>query len=986
MPRRACRPPAAGRQVALAALALAASTVFPGTALAQDRLDSLAGQPVVEVRVEIAGAPAIDPQIADLVETRTGEPLSLLDVRNTIFHLYHLGRYDDVQVIASEGEAGVSLRYALRPTRLIEAIEIEGDAAFSDDELLEVVRGRTGTLTPVSGVDEIEAALAAFYEERGYFTPQIAADVRDTARPDRVRLILTISSGGRARIGTVAVAGVPAGEQAAWLREAEIAAGEVYDQAALDERIEAVRTRLTAEGHYQAEVSLTATRRQETPFVDLEIAVEPGPIVGVAFEGDPLPDADPEVLVPIATEGSADEDLLEDSARRIVGLLEAEGYRNAQVTYRREADGDRLEIVFTVSRGRPHRVAAVEIGGTAAVEDAEARQLLALTVGEPFVEAALDAGLSALRRRYLELGFRAIAIDSSVAETGEPAPDEAADPTVVWVTPRVVVREGPRALVATVVVDGNEVITDEQALAIVGLEVGAPLYDPAVAAAADALLVAYLNRGYRGAQVEPELRLDETTGAADVRFLVTEGQRLIVDQVIVTGNRRISRETIARELTVQEGEPLRLADLLESQRRLGELGLFRSVRVTDVGQPGSPSRDVVITVEEGAATVFGYGGGVEAGSRLVSQPDGRASEELDFAWRAFVELSRRNLFGKNRTVSLFARVSLRRPNETPDTPDADADTGYGFNEYRVLGTFREPRLFGTISSAQVSGFLEQAIRASFSFNRKGFQADVVRPIGLVTTATVLYRFDKTRTFDEQVSPDEQRLIDRVFPRVTLSTVALALARSTRDDPLNPSEGSFVGFEGTLAARALGSEVGFAKGFLQAFLYRTLPGTERTVLALGARLGLAAGFASEVPDPDDPDTVQVVDDLPASERFFAGGGTTVRGFAQDQLGDDDTLDANGFPTGGNAMLLLNSELRFPVWGNLGAATFVDVGNVFSRVDTFALGDLRGSVGFGVRYQSPLGPIRADVGFKLDRREFGGERERAAAWHISIGQAF
>jgi outer membrane protein insertion porin family len=148
------------------------------------------------------------------------------------------------------------------------------------------------------------------------------------------------------------------------------------------------------------------------------------------------------------------------------------------------------------------------------------------------------------------------------------------------------------------------------------------------------------------------------------------------------------------------------------------------------------------------------------------------------------------------------------------------------------------------------------------------------------------------------------------------------------------------------------------------------------------------------DTDDAQLVEI-SDLPASERFFAGGDTTVRGFALDRLGIGPivdqpgaapTIDPNGFPTGGNAMLVMITELRVPVGGAFQMVGFLDAGNVFDRVSHFQLDEIRGSAGFGVRYRSPVGPIRVDLGFKLDRREFAGERESLTALHFSIGQAF
>jgi outer membrane translocation and assembly module TamA len=168
--------------------------------------------------------------------------------------------------------------------------------------------------------------------------------------------------------------------------------------------------------------------------------------------------------------------------------------------------------------------------------------------------------------------------------------------------------------------------------------------------------------------------------------------------------------------------------------------------------------------------------------------------------------------------------------------------------------------------------------------------------------------------------------------------------------------------------------------MQGFYYHRLPAQRRVVLALGARVGLAHGFTR---DRDG----QIVQDLPASERFFAGGDTTVRGFTLDRLGDEATITTAGFPTGGNGVVVLNSELRVGVLGPLTATTFVDAGNVFLNASDFSLTNIRPTAGFGVMYRSPVGPIRVDLGFNLDPRELHpGVQERRRVLHILLGQPF
>jgi outer membrane translocation and assembly module TamA len=170
-----------------------------------------------------------------------------------------------------------------------------------------------------------------------------------------------------------------------------------------------------------------------------------------------------------------------------------------------------------------------------------------------------------------------------------------------------------------------------------------------------------------------------------------------------------------------------------------------------------------------------------------------------------------------------------------------------------------------------------------------------------------------------------------------------------------------------------------------------------VLAGGARLGLGTGFertvvltgstGQPVPGPDGGPVTVVVRDLPASKRFFAGGDTTVRGFDMDRLGTPGTFDRDGTPIGGHAAMILNAEARVAVGRAVGVVGFLDAGNVFPIVNDVSLRDLRAAVGFGIRYKSPIGPLRVDVGFKIGTlRTFGANHENRVALHISIGQAF
>jgi outer membrane protein assembly factor BamA len=153
-----------------------------------------------------------------------------------------------------------------------------------------------------------------------------------------------------------------------------------------------------------------------------------------------------------------------------------------------------------------------------------------------------------------------------------------------------------------------------------------------------------------------------------------------------------------------------------------------------------------------------------------------------------------------------------------------------------------------------------------------------------------YVLDRTSLLEAKFQESEIPAIDRLFPNVRLSSFSGSLVRDTRDDPIDPQAGTLFSADGELASRYIGSQVGFAKAFLQAFLYRSLRGSQKVTFAGGARLGTAVGF---------PRTVEQVYDVPAARRFFAGGDTSVRGFATDQLGAPDTFSSDGVSKGGNA---------------------------------------------------------------------------------------
>ena len=971
-------------------------------------VEEFIGKPVVTVEFVSDGRPMPDRSVLELVETRVGVPLSMRQVRASVMHLFSLGQFESVQVDGSLRSDGVALQYELVPRQLIDRVEVDGDVGVSPGDVRRAITEAHGPEFRADQAATVVETLRRFYRERGFLRAQF--EMRVEGQGASRMLHVTANAGDRAEITQLTVRGVSATMYPRVLARLGLQTGTPYDSADIERRLSDYEGELRQLRYYEAVMSHDIEAVDGGSAVQLLLDLQRGPRITIEFAGDPIPGGDPAELVSIEREASVDEDLLEDSDRRIARRLQDVGYRDAKVTHIREADGDELSVVFAVDRGRRYEIGEVVFRGNTVVPGSTLGELVGLELGAPLVMRELETGLANVAEHYHQQGHATVRVEPVLEEMEVMPGREVEGGDAIRVSCAIDIGEGVRTTVQSVVMEGNEFRSDAELSQAITSQPGGPYYAQQVVSGRDAIRLLYLNNGFERVVVTVEPRFDETLEAADLVYRINEGPQIRIEHVLIVGNEQVQSETIRRELAIEEGEPLSLVEVSETRRRLNALGLFRLIDIREISHGGGNLRDVIVVVEEAPATRLGYGGGVEVSQRLRREAGAggsQATERLEFAPRGFFEIGRRNLWGKNRSIDLFARVSVRRKNDPVDATDTTGSSSFGFNEYRILGTYQEPRTFGLLWDIFINGFVEQAIRPGFDLFSRGVNAAIRRQLTPSVIVSVSYGFGQNDTSSKELDPELEPLVDRLFPEVRLSSVSGAILRDTRDDQIDPSHGEVLSIDAEVAARAIGSQVGFAKTFMQGFLYRPVPGLGPVVFAGAARLGLAVGFprANELipaipldPEIDDvPASRQVFEfrSLPLSERFFAGGDTTVRGFALDRLGVPSgspgaTIDEQGFPQGGNAVIILNGELRVPVTRDLGLVGFVDAGNVYDLVSNISLGQVRGGIGFGVRYGSPFGPIRVDLGFKLDRQEFGSgadrQKERLTALHISIGQAF
>lgn len=946
---------------------LCALFVLRGWSPAGAAVTDYIGKPVAAVRITIEERETTDPALTQIVETVAGRPLSMAQVRETLTHLYSLGRFEGVRVDASLDNGRVILHYELSPIHPVAAIRFEGpDLPGIDTNILRrAITDRFGITPPLARVAEMAQVVEAALGDRGYLHAAAVPRADISHDPERATLVFNLTPNARTMIGEVEIAGTPTLPSDQLRRELGLFAGAPYQRDQLTTRIERVLATRRKRGYYEARIVPTIRLSDDDRLANLTLTVDPGPHVRVVFAGDPLPPAQQQAFVPIEREGSADEDLLEDSSHQIEEFFRAQGYRDAAAPYTRESANGELLITFTIRRGPLYRVAQYDVAGHTAVTLDELAARVRVGVGQPFVEARLDADVAAIQALYRQRGYATARAQPATRF----APPEGG---IVAVSISIGILEGPRTLVERVSFQGNTAVDDATLRPRISLQPDNPYVSSKTAEDRDAIQSLYQDRGYQNATVEALAQFNSDQTLAAVTYRIVEGPRVFVDHVLIVGNVKTRTETIERELQIKPGDPFSLSAITDSQRRLAALGLFRRARISEVGHGSETTRDLLVTIEEAPPTTIGYGAGVEGHRSVVgSDENGAARERFDIAPRALFEVSRRNLFGRNRSASLFTSVSR--------------SVRYSLTEYRAVATFREPRLLDTAADAFITGTLEQQHRSSFDFARRSLSANAQRRFTGPYSAIGTYQLQRTRVFNQQVSGD-LNLIDRAFPQFLLSSFAGTLIRDSRDDQVDAKSGTFFSGTAQLASEALGSEFGFIKSSVTGQLFRRLPHTNQMVFAGNARLGLARGFTTVV---DPASGVERTGQLPASERFFAGGDTTQRGFAIDQLGvrhtpaePNDTINEEGFATGGNALVLFNGELRAPVTSSIGVVGFVDTGNVFARAANIAFTEFRTAVGGGIRYKSPVGPLRFDIGVNVNNRP----GDKRTAWFVNFGQAF
>ena len=853
-------------------------------------------------------------RLLPFVSLAVGEPLDPEAVRRSVELIFATGRYEDVRVelVRDPARAGVEVLFRPVLAPLLVGVRIEGDKVLSAGAARRAARLRAGDALWPSRLERAGRDVAIALGRRGHLEALVTAEaVRDSRGAVAV---FTVRAGPRVRVSATHLECEDAtlrGELGGLVRPR---VGEVYIKERAEAAREAMRKRLAEQGYWRAELRLDETYDPARGRMRLEFRAIPGARTSLETRGALLPARLVSRVRQIVREGAASADSLEAGAELIEGRLRAQGHRDASAHAALEPHGSELTVVYDATGGAVATVARVELRGA----DPALLEGLRTQPGRPLEDAALTEDTRLLTARLEALGHFEARVEADV-------PDGGGMLTVVFDA-----RPGPLARVAEVRVESPALPAggDERGPEELALHEGQPYRLADVARSRETLVSAWRRTGHLDARVRSDVTFSEARDEAHVSLVVEPGPRTLVEHVVLAGLDLTRDDTVEREMALRPGEAFSFERVLESQRRLSSLGIFERVSISEL-DPSREQRDVVVSVQEAPRTSWSWGVGYSEQDRL----------------RGSVEITRRNLGGAGRTASAFARGSFRGS--------------------RFLLNLREPWLFGRKLDSFLTGFWEEEDRTSFDYNRKGGTLQVGRALDTRTSLILRYLYQDTHVFNIVGSIDA---IDRQYRTYAVSGPSASVLFDTRDDPLEPKRGVFLGADLQLSLDALGG-VSYLRSFLQATRVSRL--RSDLVLVLSGRLGLAGTFADESPL------------LPLPERFFAGGDYGPRGFPVDGVGPKVVAsDGSFYPTGGNALLLGGAEMRFNLSRSFQVASFVDTGNVYLEARSVDLADLRWSTGLGVRYRTPVGPIRLDWGYVLDRQP----GESRSHFHLTIGHAF
>ncbi|HSM73924.1 MAG TPA: outer membrane protein assembly factor BamA [Desulfobacterales bacterium] len=617
---------------------------------------------------------------------------------------------------------------------------------------------------------------------------------------------------------------------------------------------------------------------------------------------------------------------IQRNLERIEELYKDKNYHNVKVTFSVTPTGNnQADVEFTVEEGEKVRVRKIVLEGNEAYSARELKKLMK-TKEEGFFSWITSSG---------ELNMEDLNQDASLLtafyQNSGYIQARVADPQVSfeenWIEVAIKIDEGPRFKVGKVGFSGDLVRPESELLESV--KITDEVYYSREVLRNDVLVLTdlYSDEGFAYADIAPRIDRDPENQVVNIDFVINQGQPVYFEKIIIGGNTKTRDKVIRRQLKVYEQELYSGAELKRSVRNLKRLDYFDDVKVDTL--PGSAEDQMVLKIDvtEKPTGTFSFGGGYSTAESLF----------------AVAQISQRNLFGRGQVLQLAAHL--------------------GGKSTRYQLSFTEPWLFDIPLSATGNIFKWDVDYNDYDKESIGFGFRFGYPVFDYTRAFLGYRFELADITD--IDEDAARSIKQLEGENITSSLTATLEYDSRDRFFLPTEGQKHSLEVEYAGGPLAGDIAFTKVTAEAGIY--IPLFWETTGFARAQAGYVTEGTNGI--------------LPDYERFYLGGLNTLRGF---DWRDISIQDSNGDDIGGTSMLLFNLEYIVPLIKEAGLAgvVFYDTGNVYGEDQDFDITDLRQSAGAGIRWNSPMGPIRLEYGYVLDPEDDEG----GGKWEFGMGGAF
>jgi outer membrane protein assembly factor BamA len=927
----------------------------------------------------------------DLLVQKPGQPYAHEKVQASIAALEKTRKFGTVRAGVTPKPNGLRLTFILEPAYYVGIIDFPELAKhFSYIRLLQVVNFSNQDPYDKNLLPEAESALRKFLRENGYFQSQVQAEVRLDDINQIANITFRANMSKRARIGEVEIQGPDSIEAAQVMHSVRslrarfsgglLKPGKTYTAERIREASRLIKRSLSNQHYLASKVEQQPPQyHPQTNRVDLAFHIDLGPVIivrttGARFTLLPfMSGIQQRKQIPIYSEGMVDRDLVNEGQQNLIDYFQKKGYFDVKVNTVFDHQPGKILLTYQIDKGRKHKVAKIIFRGNHEISE---KDLLAhipikkahiVTHGN-YSEKLLKTSVKNIQALYHDIGYEDVKVSPQVVDH-EPKIDVTFNIT-----------EGLQTLVENVAITGNKDVPFEQLTGKGGLRLrpGAPFSPGKLASDRNQISASYLDRGYLNSEVKAVAsRHQDNSHRVDVSYEITENQMVRIRQVLYMGQKHTRKSLLRKTAVLKPEAPLSQKQLLESETQLYDLEIFDWASIG----PRKPitdqtDEDTVIKVHEAKRTEISYGFGFEVSHRGGNVPAGSvavpglpnlnvgnrqiAPSQATYASpRGSIEIIRHNMRGQAETASLSLLASRL--------------------DQRALATYADPHFrrsqWDGLTSFSFESTTENPLFAA-KLADGAFQLE--RTVSKKSNTRVQFRYDFNHTSLSQLLVPQ--LVLPQDRNVRLSTVSAAIIRDTRDKPLDAHHGSYGTLNLGITPTAFGSSANFARLFGQYSYYKPFHGL---VFANSIRLGLDKALLGSF--------------VPTSQLFFAGGGTTLRGFPIDEAGPQRIVTfcnvltgGSGcvnvtVPVGGRQLFILNSEMRFPlkIMSALSGVVFYDGGNVYRAINfNQFVNDYTSTIGIGLRYSTPVGPIRVDFGHRLNTIPGIGENQ----YFITLGQAF